>query len=118
MEVKANEFNPCLKCGACCANFRVSFYWGECDDAKKGGVPSGLTEKLTDFRVAMKGTNCPNPRCIALVGDVGKDVRCTIYEKRPQLCRDLPFPGAEGISAEKCDESRAAWGLKPLKKNS
>ncbi|MEG6657786.1 YkgJ family cysteine cluster protein, partial [Pseudomonas aeruginosa] len=22
--------NPCLTCGACCAHFRVSFYWGEC----------------------------------------------------------------------------------------
>ncbi|MDX1269447.1 MAG: YkgJ family cysteine cluster protein, partial [Oceanisphaera sp.] len=21
--------NPCLTCGACCAFFRVSFYWGE-----------------------------------------------------------------------------------------
>ncbi|THB82127.1 YkgJ family cysteine cluster protein, partial [Pantoea allii] len=21
--------NPCVSCGACCAHFRVSFYWAE-----------------------------------------------------------------------------------------
>ncbi|WP_374212354.1 YkgJ family cysteine cluster protein [Thiothrix subterranea] len=25
--------NPCMTCGACCASFRVSFYWGETDAA-------------------------------------------------------------------------------------
>jgi uncharacterized protein len=116
MECKINESSPCLTCGACCAYFRVSFYWGECDDAIEGGVPAGLTEKLNDFRVAMKGTNCTSPRCIALSGDVGKDVRCTIYERRPQACRDLPFSRVEGMPEEKCDKSRSAWGLKPLQK--
>ncbi|MLR39642.1 YkgJ family cysteine cluster protein, partial [Salmonella enterica subsp. enterica] len=23
--------NPCMTCGACCAYFRVSFYWAEGD---------------------------------------------------------------------------------------
>ncbi|HCB0868544.1 TPA: YkgJ family cysteine cluster protein, partial [Klebsiella pneumoniae] len=22
-----SEINPCMTCGACCAYFRVSFYW-------------------------------------------------------------------------------------------
>jgi len=30
--------NPCLTCGACCAYFRVSFYFGECVSAG-GAVP-------------------------------------------------------------------------------
>ncbi|EGR9493162.1 YkgJ family cysteine cluster protein, partial [Escherichia coli] len=24
-----NNPNPCMTCGACCAFFRVSFYWAE-----------------------------------------------------------------------------------------
>ncbi|HBP8873638.1 TPA: YkgJ family cysteine cluster protein, partial [Escherichia coli] len=28
-----NNPNPCMRCGACCAFFRVSFYWAEADDA-------------------------------------------------------------------------------------
>jgi hypothetical protein len=30
--------NPCVSCGACCAHFRVSFYWAEADDAPGGIV--------------------------------------------------------------------------------
>ncbi|HEY9159520.1 MAG TPA: YkgJ family cysteine cluster protein [Desulfomonilia bacterium] len=118
MKEKREEYNPCLACGACCAYFRVSFYWGECDDAKEGGVPAGLTEKLNDFRAVMKGTNRPEPRCIALEGEIGKAVRCTIYERRPQVCRDIPFSWADGLPEEKCDKSRQAWGLKKLEKKS
>ena len=43
-----SEINPCMTCGACCAYFRVSFYWAEADDAG-GPVPSALTEPLTPF---------------------------------------------------------------------
>ncbi|MBB8903342.1 YkgJ family cysteine cluster protein, partial [Escherichia coli] len=24
-----SDLNPCITCGACCAFFRVSFYWAE-----------------------------------------------------------------------------------------
>lgn len=42
--------NPCMTCGACCACFRVSFYWAEGDDAS-GRVPASLTEPVTPFYV-------------------------------------------------------------------
>lgn len=51
-----SEINPCMTCGACCAYFRVSFYWAEADDAG-GLVPSALTEPLTPFLRCMSGTN-------------------------------------------------------------
>lgn len=51
-----SEINPCMTCGACCAYFRVSFYWAEADDAG-GTVPSALTEPLTPFLRCMSGTN-------------------------------------------------------------
>jgi len=54
--------NPCLRCGACCAYFRASFYWGEADDTAPNGVPVELTEDLTAFRRVMIGTNGKEPR--------------------------------------------------------
>ncbi|EER5964904.1 YkgJ family cysteine cluster protein, partial [Escherichia coli] len=41
-----NNPNPCMTCGACCAFFRVSFYWAEADDAG-GKVPVSLTEQIS-----------------------------------------------------------------------
>jgi len=110
-----DEDNPCLTCGACCACYRVSFYWAETDDVTDTGVPADLTEKLNSFRVVMKGTNQPNPRCVALQGEIGGRVRCAIYDRRPVPCRDLQFSLSAGAREEKCDKARAAWGLPLLK---
>lgn len=43
-----SDHNPCMTCGACCAYFRVSFYWAEASDGG-GTVPVDLTEPLTPF---------------------------------------------------------------------
>ena len=91
------KFNPCLACGACCANFRVSFYWGEANDATEGGVPVHLTEKLNDFRRVMLGTNRPEPRCIALKGEIGSEVNCAIYPQRTSTCRDFEASWVNGV---------------------
>lgn len=106
--------NPCLTCGACCATYRVSFYWAEGDDATPGGVPAALTEQLNPFRRCMQGTNQPRPYCVALQGEIGREVACAIYEHRPQACRDLPASWSAGEPEEKCDRARSAWGLPPL----
>lgn len=60
-----SNLNPCMTCGACCAFFRVSFYWAEADDAG-GTIPARLTEQISPFHRCMSGTNQKNPRCIAL----------------------------------------------------
>lgn len=104
----------CLTCGACCATFRVSFYWGEAEEALGGVVPLELTEKLNDFRRVMRGTNAPRPRCIALEGEVGHCVSCTIYPHRPTPCRDFPVSWSHGEINEECDKARSAWGLPPI----
>ncbi len=112
--------NPCLKCGACCAFFRVSFYWGETDLNPEGIVPQNLTEKLSDFRQCMRGTNQKKPYCIALEGTIGKSVRCTIYDNRPSPCREFGViweDGAARFPSEnllRCNKARTAWGLPPL----
>ena len=99
--------NPCLTCGACCAAFRVSFYWAE---AEERGLPEALTEPVQRWFACMAGTNQPRPRCAALQGEVGREVACTAYAQRPTPCR--------GVDAgdEKCRQARAMHGLAPLKR--
>ena len=106
--------NACMSCGACCALFRVSFYWGEADDVVPGGVPLEMTQDLTPFYRAMKGTNCAAPHCVALEGEVGLNAHCTIYERRSSACRHFEPSWENGTPSERCDQARAAYGLPPL----
>ena len=107
------DINPCITCGACCALFRASFYWAEADDAG-GTVPVDLTEQLNAFRRVVKGTNDPAPRCVALVGEIGRQIYCSIYDRRSSVCRDFPVAWENGLPNERCDKARLAWGLLPL----
>ena len=108
------QINPCLTCGACCAYYRASFYWAESDLSQPQGVPHGLTEKLNDFRLVMKGSSGTRPRCIALMGIIGKKVHCSIYTQRASVCRDFPPSWENGIHNERCDKARLAWNMSPL----
>lgn len=105
--------NPCLACGACCVRYRASFHWSEADDAE-GAVPVGLTDDLGPFRRVMRGTDTSDPRCVALEGTVGVEVRCAIYELRPSVCRDFTPSWADGRPNDMCDRARSARGLDPL----
>lgn len=105
--------NPCMSCGACCAYFRVSFYWAEGDDAG-GLVPAALTEPLTPFLRCMSGTNQKVSRCVALRGTPGISVSCSIYENRPSPCRDFAMSGENGIANDACNRARGQHGLPPL----
>lgn len=112
--------NPCLHCGACCAYYRVSFYWAEADKDQGGVVPLELTEELTGFRRCMQGTNQKQPWCLALKGEIGGTVRCTIYLRRPTPCREYGVKWEHGIlraspdELERCNQARAAWGMPSL----
>ena len=106
--------NPCQTCGACCASFRVSFYWAEADQKHAGAVPDEYIEKLNAFRAVMRGTNQAHPHCAALIGEVGKTVRCAIYDRRPSTCRNLKISWSLGVQEEGCDKARAVCGLAPL----
>ncbi|MEN9434838.1 MAG: hypothetical protein RLZZ422_2427 [Pseudomonadota bacterium] len=108
------EQNPCLSCGACCASFRVSFYWGETTDNPFGTVPVALTEPINPTRVAMRGTNCNQPHCIALEGVVGQATSCKIYEQRSSTCREFTASWEDGQPNKICDKARAKYGLAPL----
>lgn len=110
--------NPCLHCGACCALFRASFYWAETDEFTPGGVPWEMTIKITDFCVAMKGTERKPPRCTALVGEIGRKVFCSIYDQRSSVCRNFEPSWQNHHSNPRCNQARLAWGLKPLSPDS
>lgn len=121
--ISSPTFNPCIQCGACCCYFRVEFYWREIEPTSQYRVPAPLTEDLNPFKKCMKGTlEKTGNRCVALSGKVGRQVACTIYPNRPSPCRNFAFSyapnedGTPGPKNKRCDEARAANGLKPLEK--
>lgn len=101
----------CQTCGACCAAFRVDFHpaelaggafaWGE-------GVPPTLTVALTPALVRLRGTDEAAPRCVALAGEIGQNVACTIYDGRPSPCREFD------TTHTACTRARQRHGLPPL----
>jgi Fe-S-cluster containining protein len=106
--------NPCVSCGACCAHFRVTFYWAEADPATGGVTPPALTIKLSPHHAVMRGTEGRTPRCAALLGTLGEEVACTIYAQRPSPCREFQASWVDGVHNARCDRARAAHGLPPL----
>ncbi|WP_071604077.1 MULTISPECIES: YkgJ family cysteine cluster protein [Dickeya] len=109
----SHTINPCITCGACCAYFRVSFYWSEADDGV-GAVPVTLTESISPHLRCMAGTNTKPARCCALKGEIGQAVHCRIYASRPSPCREFSPSGENGQRNEACDRARAAYGLPAL----
>lgn len=95
--------DACLSCGACCAFFRVSFYWAE-----GLNLPEHYTEPVTAVYSCMVGTNQSSPRCIALQGEIGKHVSCGVYHQRSESCKDVQ------IADVQCNKARRAYNLIPL----
>lgn len=89
--------NPCQSCGACCATYRVSFYWAE---AVARGIAEAMVEQLTPFHACLSGTNATAPRCAALAGAVGECVACAMYAARPSPCREVQ------IGDDRCRHAR------------
>jgi len=107
--------HPCLRCGACCAAFRVAFHWSETDAHADGLTPAALTEPLDPHRVLMRGTYGGAPiRCEQLRGDVARDAQCAIYPLRPSPCRELKAAWEDGAPSAQCDRARAVHGMAPL----
>lgn len=56
----------------------------------------------------MIGTSAAQPRCVALVGRVGEDARCSIHGRHPSPCKAVE-PGSS-----QCRRARDQHGLAPL----
>ena len=109
--------HPCQTCGACCAFFRVEFYWRESSqaDLAQRAVPAHLTEKLDETFQIMRGTEGKHSRaCVAFQGRIGTSSKCTIYENRPTPCRAFGASYEDWTKNPRCDEARAQHGLPPL----
>ena len=115
MDIRTGSPNPCLLCGACCAASCVSFYWSESDETVVDSVPGDMICHINPWLCAMKGTDQPHPRCIALQGTVGLGVWCAIYERRPSVCREVMPSGQNGRDDIWCNRARALWNLPPLR---
>ena len=96
------EPSTCQNCGACCAQYRVSFYWQE---AVQRGLDEDMLLQVSPWQVCFRGTELQPVRCVNLEGEVGSSVSCRIYEKRTTPCRSVE------IGDEKCLRAREAHGL-------
>jgi Fe-S-cluster containining protein len=105
--------NPCTQCGACCASFRVDFAREELQ-SEGGCVPDGLAVELNASLCRMRGSDHARPRCAALVGTVGVQASCGIYEWRPSPCREFGLRAPMGLGDEACARARQRHGLAPL----
>lgn len=114
----SEALHPCQSCGACCASFRVEFYWREGSKADHDpSVPQELWEEGSSQTRVMKGTNKNhNIRCVALKGRIGAQVACEIYSARSSTCRNFSASYENGYRNPRCDEARAKHGLAPLTK--
>jgi len=92
----------CQSCGACCATFRVSFYWAEAEVLK---IPAEMITPLTPVYSCLNGTQQAQPRCTALLGTIGESVSCQMYLQRPSPCHEVQ------VGDERCIKARAHHGL-------
>jgi Fe-S-cluster containining protein len=90
-----SEEYDCQACGACCSTSP-----GELDYVLvRHGELDELLEHVPDYyvRTDQDGIHalrtCPTDQglttCVALEGEVGEEVSCTIYENRPRACRNF-----------------------------
>ena len=106
--------NACLACGACCAAFRIDFHYSDLATAERPGVPPDMAVPVTERLFRMRGSDDAPPRCIALAGEIGREVHCTIYENRPGPCRDFAPYAPLGVGDDACDRARRRHGLSRL----
>lgn len=105
--------SECMRCGACCAAFRVSFHESELE-SEGGCVPDGLAVPETSSTYRLRGTDHARPRCVALQGVIGQAVSCGIYQERPSPCREFAPLADVGYFPEACNRARACHGLTAL----
>lgn len=82
--------SDCVACGVCCFSGLTAYARVTGDDWTRLGPDADRLAHFIDHRAFMRMVDC---HCIAL--DERKDAGgkreyfCTIYEKRPQICRDF-----------------------------
>jgi Fe-S-cluster containining protein len=105
--------HDCEQCGACCANpdrVPADGYVYLAADEGRQMKRLGLTVVHTGgstFLGTRHRAGSDHPVCVALRGRIGGSCRCTVYESRPQNCRQFEVGGSD------CQAAREAAGLPP-----
>ncbi|THB76439.1 MAG: YkgJ family cysteine cluster protein [Desulfobacteraceae bacterium] len=106
--------SQCQTCGACCAFYRVIFPSCEISNPKTFSVPINMTQQYDLSQSIMKGTESETPRCMALIGNVGFNVSCSIYHNRSSTCRKFEQSWKKNLGNRLCDKARSVYGLQPF----
>ena len=97
----------CVACGACCFSQLPTYVRVTGDDWSRLGHPAEEGAHFVESRAYMKRHE---GHCAALAvreGAAGREYFCTIYEDRPQVCRDLArgSPQCEAELEQKADRA-------------
>ena len=104
----------CQTCGACCCNSdqnKIEQFIDYVEVLPRDALRKqpALMKKLTvlnsagEHHLMLRGRE---QRCVALVGKLGVEVTCSIYELRPKACRTVE------AGSEECKERRAERGIR------
>lgn len=88
----------CQSCGACCA-YKWSWPVLRRDKSDAVNIPS---EMIHEKYPLMK---TEGNRCVALCGEIGKKVSCSIYRDRPISCQKFE------VGSDLCKEARKELGF-------
>ena len=102
--MSADGDRSCLACGACCFSTLATYVPVTGDDYARLGDDA---ERLVWWSENHAYLRLARDRCAALAIDAGRFV-CTIYERRPQVCRDLARGSAQ------CEGERSVKAERPL----
>jgi Fe-S-cluster containining protein len=109
MDLRAGKL--CQECGACCGPESYNEGWAGAltiDDMDRLGkrIVRLHVLKDTDGERLIKTHWTDNGQvCVLLKGQVGQNVTCSIYDKRPQACRDY------AAGDERCLSARLRAGI-------
>ena len=100
--------SDCLRCGVCCHSKLDTYVRVTGADWERLGAGAERVAHFIGNRAYMRMT--PAGRCAALdvraTADGAREFFCTIYERRPQVCRDLRRGSPE------CEGERLAKGAR------
>ena len=97
----------CQRCGACCA------YFQQVPVLMVDATPRSLTWAVWDGedregeRLRWLRREPAEGGCVAFAGPVGERVSCSVYELRPQACREFE------AGSDRCHALRRMYGLEP-----
>lgn len=107
----------CTRCGSCCFSESPRHARVTGDDHERLGEDAERLVVFLGNQAFMRLTSEAGPsRCAALVLDPAAGTfLCSVYERRPQVCRDLErgSPACQGELETKGDRPRRALGLLP-----